>query len=166
MRLRERCAGSLAPDVRHERRQSREAHYWRGPSHRDARRWLREKPIEARRRFYRSHPSKHSLSSIAGITKYIQDREVQSGGRRQRSEEHTSELQSLMRISYAVFCLKNTKTSSNASSSSVTHSSTTSHSTYEKQQASTVIYIITLVFCSTLITIELLIGASKCSIIF
>src|SRR3546814_6883610 len=26
-----------------------------------------------------------------------------------RSEEHTSELQSLMRISYAVFCLKNTK---------------------------------------------------------
>src|SRR3546814_2591159 len=27
--------------------------------------------------------------------------------RQQRSEEHTSELQSLMRISYAVFCLKN-----------------------------------------------------------
>src|SRR3546814_8982822 len=26
---------------------------------------------------------------------------------KQRSEEHTSELQSLMRISYAVFCLKN-----------------------------------------------------------
>src|SRR3546814_9907849 len=28
---------------------------------------------------------------------------------RSRSEEHTSELQSLMRISYAVFCLKKTK---------------------------------------------------------
>src|SRR3546814_6298060 len=28
----------------------------------------------------------------------------------QRSEEHTSELQSLMRISYAVFCLKKKKT--------------------------------------------------------
>src|SRR3546814_5338417 len=28
---------------------------------------------------------------------------------RTRSEEHTSELQSLMRISYAVFCLKKTK---------------------------------------------------------
>src|SRR3546814_4538219 len=27
-------------------------------------------------------------------------------GARERSEEHTSELQSLMRISYAVFCLK------------------------------------------------------------
>src|SRR3546814_9461821 len=30
--------------------------------------------------------------------------------RRPRSEEHTSELQSLMRISYAVFCLKQKKT--------------------------------------------------------
>src|SRR3546814_8775892 len=30
-------------------------------------------------------------------------------GRDQRSEEHTSELQSLMRISYAVFCLKKKK---------------------------------------------------------
>src|SRR3546814_5555723 len=28
------------------------------------------------------------------------------GGEQHRSEEHTSELQSLMRISYAVFCLK------------------------------------------------------------
>src|SRR3546814_5829408 len=32
---------------------------------------------------------------------------------RQRSEEHTSELQSLMRISYAVFCLKKKKTYTN-----------------------------------------------------
>src|SRR3546814_1489089 len=31
-------------------------------------------------------------------------------GPAQRSEEHTSELQSLMRISYAVFCLKKKKT--------------------------------------------------------
>src|SRR3546814_7528133 len=30
-----------------------------------------------------------------------------------RSEEHTSELQSLMRISYAVFCLKNKKKTKN-----------------------------------------------------
>src|SRR3546814_4690905 len=29
-----------------------------------------------------------------------------NGGENSRSEEHTSELQSLMRISYAVFCLK------------------------------------------------------------
>src|SRR3546814_5501352 len=32
-----------------------------------------------------------------------------SGAREGRSEEHTSELQSLMRISYAVFCLKKKK---------------------------------------------------------
>src|SRR3546814_10364706 len=31
------------------------------------------------------------------------------GANRTRSEEHTSELQSLMRISYAVFCLKKKK---------------------------------------------------------
>src|SRR3546814_5295396 len=34
---------------------------------------------------------------------------VVSRGARFRSEEHTSELQSLMRISYAVFCLKKKK---------------------------------------------------------
>src|SRR3546814_2788721 len=40
-------------------------------------------------------------------------RQVHHQGRRvsvARSEEHTSELQSLMRISYAVFCLKTKKT--------------------------------------------------------
>src|SRR3546814_3577057 len=34
---------------------------------------------------------------------------VATGGAPLRSEEHTSELQSLMRISYAVFCLKKKK---------------------------------------------------------
>src|SRR3546814_2943870 len=37
------------------------------------------------------------------------DRPDQKGEQHQRSEEHTSELQSLMRISYAVFCLKKKK---------------------------------------------------------
>src|SRR3546814_6342221 len=32
--------------------------------------------------------------------------EIQADCKSERSEEHTSELQSLMRISYAVFCLK------------------------------------------------------------
>src|SRR3546814_7020447 len=39
-------------------------------------------------------------------------RRLERGGgfvRQRRSEEHTSELQSLMRISYAVFCLKKKK---------------------------------------------------------
>src|SRR3546814_8717181 len=34
------------------------------------------------------------------------ERPWRRGGTGRRSEEHTSELQSLMRISYAVFCLK------------------------------------------------------------
>src|SRR3546814_2167549 len=38
---------------------------------------------------------------------------------RQRSEEHTSELQSLMRISYAVFCLKKKKHYNTMSSDSL-----------------------------------------------
>src|SRR3546814_5875316 len=36
--------------------------------------------------------------------------DVELRGRQPRSEEHTSELQSLMRISYAVFCLNKKKT--------------------------------------------------------
>src|SRR3546814_3581362 len=42
------------------------------------------------------------LLARAGARRVEQDRIVPL----QRSEEHTSELQSLMRISYAVFCLK------------------------------------------------------------
>src|SRR3546814_7835522 len=48
-------------------------------------------------------------------------------GRHRRSEEHTSELQSLMRISYAVFCLKKKKntdkitTSANLRRTNYTH---------------------------------------------
>src|SRR3546814_6056928 len=41
-----------------------------------------------------------------------------------RSEEHTSELQSLMRISYAVFCLKK-KTKTNTSTRYFQHHTTT-----------------------------------------
>src|SRR3546814_7340495 len=41
----------------------------------------------------------------------VVDQEASIGGG--RSEEHTSELQSLMRISYAVFCLKKKKSKGN-----------------------------------------------------
>src|SRR3546814_3985713 len=40
---------------------------------------------------------------LGNVRKILDDGIPHSGG---RSEEHTSELQSLMRISYAVFCLK------------------------------------------------------------
>src|SRR3546814_8130795 len=45
-----------------------------------------------------------------GLDAYTLSRRAPSTTRTPRSEEHTSELQSLMRISYAVFCLKKTKT--------------------------------------------------------
>src|SRR3546814_3022351 len=43
---------------------------------------------------------------------HVADAAAELGLEHIRSEEHTSELQSLMRISYAVFCLKKTKTRS------------------------------------------------------
>src|SRR3546814_9368597 len=48
-----------------------------------------------------------------------------------RSEEHTSELQSLMRISYAVFCLKK-KNQTNTQSQTTTN--TTNHITQHKTE--------------------------------
>src|SRR3546814_2494781 len=42
-----------------------------------------------------------------------------------RSEEHTSELQSLMRISYAVFCLKKKKNKKQLLTKKLMHSETT-----------------------------------------
>src|SRR3546814_6931861 len=53
------------------------------------------------------------------------------GAARWRSEEHTSELQSLMRISYAVFCLKKKKKRKN--SSYTTTYKTTSHKQHNKE---------------------------------
>src|SRR3546814_1164302 len=49
---------------------------------------------------HRGPPAPHGAAAPSGAGRPI------SGG---RSEEHTSELQSLMRISYAVFCLKKNK---------------------------------------------------------
>src|SRR3546814_6632650 len=44
---------------------------------------------------------------LIGHRQYLAGKHVQCGKQGgHRSEEHTSELQSLMRISYAVFCLK------------------------------------------------------------
>src|SRR3546814_3420646 len=48
-------------------------------------------------------------AELFGQPRFGQIGDVRSG----RSEEHTSELQSLMRISYAVFCLKKKKNTNN-----------------------------------------------------
>src|SRR3546814_2889991 len=44
--------------------------------------------------------------TLPGVPSGVSIRKKISSPRQTRSEEHTSELQSLMRISYAVFCLK------------------------------------------------------------
>src|SRR3546814_6066010 len=44
-----------------------------------------------------------------------------------RSEEHTSELQSLMRISYAVFCLKKKNTTKKTNNTQQAHKYRTNH---------------------------------------
>src|SRR3546814_8669309 len=56
-------------------------------------------------------PHRVAEAQLAALVGLGQERGLALGQRlgprqRQRSEEHTSELQSLMRISYAVFCLK------------------------------------------------------------
>src|SRR3546814_9946960 len=53
-----------------------------------------------------SHPRSGAPRLDAGRISYAWPSKS-ARGRNHRSEEHTSELQSLMRISYAVFCLKN-----------------------------------------------------------
>src|SRR3546814_7442958 len=85
-----------------ERRQSEQ--------HADAGRTKAVTPAEGFAGPRAQHAGDHAAEIDAGVV----DREARFAARivigvqpaNQRSEEHTSELQSLMRISYAVFCLK------------------------------------------------------------
>src|SRR3546814_2099117 len=53
----------------------------------------------------KSFPVRHALSA-AVLALFLTGAATETFAQSARSEEHTSELQSLMRISYAVFCLK------------------------------------------------------------
>src|SRR3546814_2168698 len=66
---------------------------------------------------------------------WISVRDASRSARGQRSEEHTSELQSLMRISYAVFCLKKKKHKSTQHASQLDH--TNQHATIHQRQYAT-----------------------------
>src|SRR3546814_2193838 len=65
-----------------------------------------------------------TLESIAGV-KLLQEGGTITAATSSRSEEHTSELQSLMRISYAVFCLKKKKTNRYLQNNNVSKQTTT-----------------------------------------
>src|SRR3546814_9319099 len=56
---------------------------------------------------------RHLKNGVAKPYKMLYDLTAVDERLRKRSEEHTSELQSLMRISYAVFCLKKKKNNNN-----------------------------------------------------
>src|SRR3546814_8929499 len=60
---------------------------------------------ETRQRLLLAHPALREAEIVVRVIKTTGDR-IQDRSLAERSEEHTSELQSLMRISYAVFCLK------------------------------------------------------------
>src|SRR3546814_9806172 len=54
----------------------------------------------------RQVPGPNKPNTTSRVRVWVKDKPAQMAN---RSEEHTSELQSLMRISYAVFCLKKKK---------------------------------------------------------
>src|SRR3546814_7310708 len=83
---------------------------------------LRRRGSERRNRIDRDHPRRRRARRQPGHVDDCRGRRDRTRGRNDpypglqqypglllRSEEHTSELQSLMRISYAVFCLKKKK---------------------------------------------------------
>src|SRR3546814_6608036 len=59
-----------------------------------------------RRVCFRGPSFQHPIAAVTGLTMRSSRNRIATPTTWQRSEEHTSELQSLMRISYAVFCLK------------------------------------------------------------
>src|SRR3546814_4259151 len=73
---------------------------------------------------FRSHHSSHQVATYTyrPATSIFHHASHSRAVRRSRSEEHTSELQSLMRISYAVFCLKKKNITHNITSLSNTRS--------------------------------------------
>src|SRR3546814_10498176 len=73
------------------------------PGHRARSRLARASRLFVRRRL---HPTPPCRAGSTGLTSVDRPYRHQSRVFPTRSEEHTSELQSLMRISYAVFCLK------------------------------------------------------------
>src|SRR3546814_5075044 len=65
---------------------------------------------QLRRRFRNILGDRDILPARFGAAAWmVVDEDERRGAEFERSEEHTSELQSLMRISYAVFCLKKKK---------------------------------------------------------
>src|SRR3546814_994122 len=85
---------------------------------------------------YLKHPTRSSCACVIQSSSMSKSSSVSPGKPtikvERRSEEHTSELQSLMRISYAVFCLKkkkqnNRNESTNKQQQATTHTKDNQH---------------------------------------
>src|SRR3546814_10683153 len=79
---------------------------WRGLSVLHPRRIRRGDRGRRRRGDGSAGPRPALTRPLHGPVALLRRRRIRTGRAPARSEEHTSELQSLMRISYAVFCLK------------------------------------------------------------
>src|SRR3546814_3075008 len=88
----------------------RRSHLFHGDEHASSGRTSSDGGNHRRRsgRMAASSRERRTVTQAAGgiIHQRLGDESAPLCGRSGRSEEHTSELQSLMRISYAVFCLK------------------------------------------------------------
>src|SRR3546814_8213058 len=73
---------------------------------RSSRKMIEDKTAQAARLLL---DSRNHRRPIEALPEYCRPATTAQAYAIQRSEEHTSELQSLMRISYAVFCLKKKK---------------------------------------------------------
>src|SRR3546814_7078038 len=99
------CSSDLGPSVAYRQR---DLSSWRPLR---VCRWQRSRAVPAQFRYFRFHQSEALRTYLLNRREGLCHSWNPETGRprltwRGRSEEHTSELQSLMRISYAVFCLK------------------------------------------------------------
>src|SRR3546814_10534513 len=88
---------------------------------------------------YQGEDSQYHIGTPASRSRSVRSRvcsasSVPARNARMRSEEHTSELQSLMRISYAVFCLKKKKKIRNRNNYTIRHHPHNRHTTQHKQR--------------------------------
>src|SRR3546814_8151143 len=86
------------------------ASIWRAPNVMDAPAWARKDFVREPRLARESLANfEHGNGSLRRLSALVLFGHASASKRLSRSEEHTTELQSLMRISYAVFCLKKKK---------------------------------------------------------
>src|SRR3546814_2628979 len=87
-----------------------------------------EQPLYVLRKAARHFGRARPFDGTLGVVAYARAGDGQAAAKgndtESRSEEHTSELQSLMRISYAVFCLKKKNRKTNKNNTTTIHKST------------------------------------------